>query len=179
LKSANGEPGGYPANAAGQFEIIPKERPVVQRTFMEGVGTHAILVGFPSGTHVAYDGKAARPALAWKGKFFDGYNTWFSRFAPFEKPLGEAIVKWPEMQLDPSAQFLGYRLDAQGVPTFLWIAGGLQVRERFEPVEGGLRRILAWDLPSANTRPISHPDGVTVTEDPATPGKRSFTYSWK
>lgn len=179
-KSANGEPEGYPANAAGQFEIIPKERPVVQRTFMEGVGTHAILVGFPSGTHVAYDGKNARPALAWKGKFFDGYNTWFSRFAPFEKPLGDAIVKWPA----PSAstgdvRFDGYRLDAQGVPTFLLSVGGVRVEEQFIGIENGLRRTIAADAAVLKNFPIAHPDGVTVTEEPATPGKRTFTYSWK
>ena len=186
-KSANGEPEGYPANAAGQFEIIPKERPVVQRTFMEGVGTHAILVGFPSGTHLAYDGKSARPALAWKGKFFDGYNTWFSRFAPFEKPLGSAIVKWPvplpgarSAQASTSdVRFDGYRLDAQGVPTFLLSVGGVRVEERFEGIENGLRRTIAADAAVLENFAIAHPDGVTVTEELAVPGKRSFSYSWK
>ena len=179
-KSANGEPEGYPANAAGQFEIIPKERPVVQRTFMEGVGTHAILVGFPSGVHFAYDGKAARPALAWKGKFFDGYNTWFSRFAPFEKPLGDAIVKWPAQSVSTSdVRFDGYRLDAQGVPTFLLNVGGVRVEERFEGIEKGLRRTIAADAAVLKNFPIAHPEGVTVAEEPAAPGKRSFTYSWK
>ena len=180
-KSANGEPEGYPANAAGQFEIIPKERPVVQRTFMEGVGTHAILVGFPSGTHLAYDGKSGRPALAWKGKFFDGYNTWFSRFAPFEKPLGDAIVKWPAPSASTSdAHFDGYRLDTQGVPTFLLSVRGVRVEERFEGIENGLRRTIAADAAVLKNFPIAHPDGVNVAEDSAgAPGKRSFTYLWK
>ena len=187
-KSANGEPEGFPVTANGAFEIIPKERPVVQRTFMEGVGTHAILVGFPGGTHVAYDGKSARPALAWKGKFFDGYNTWFSRFAPFEKPLGSAIVKWPAPS--PSARsaqastsdvrFDGYRLDAQGVPTFLLSVGGARVEERFEGIENGLRRTITADAAVLKKFPIAHPGGVTVAEEPASaPGKRGFTYSWK
>jgi hypothetical protein len=179
-KSANGEPDGYPANEAGQFEIIPKERPVVQRTFMEGVGTHAILVGFPSGAHLAYDGKNARPVLAWRGKFFDGYNTWFSRFAPFEKPLGNAIVKWPAPSAGTSdVRFDGYRLDAQGVPTFLLSVGGASVEERFDGIESGLRRTIAAGAAVLKKFPIAHPDGVTVTEEPAKPGKRSFTYSWK
>jgi hypothetical protein len=179
-KSANGEPEGYPANTAGQFEIIPKDRPVVQRTFMEGVGTHAILVGFPSGTHVAYDGKNARPALAWKGKFFDGYNTWFSRFAPFEKPLGDAIVKWPAPSASTSdVRFDGYRLDPQGVPTFLLSVGGVRVEERFEGVENGLRRTITADAAVLKNFPIAHPEGVIVAEEPAAPGKRSFNYSWK
>jgi cytochrome c2 len=180
-KSANGEPEGYPANAAGQFEIIPKERPVVQRTFMEGVGTHAILVGFPSGVHLAYDGEHSRPALAWKGKFFDAYNTWFSRFAPFEKPPGTSIVKWPAPSASANGvRFDGYRLDAQGVPTFLLSAGGARVEERFIGIENGLRRSIAADAAVLKNFSIAHPEGVTVTEDPAsTPGKRSFIYSWK
>ncbi len=179
-KSANGEPEGFPVTANGAFELIPKERPIVQRTFMEGVGTHAILVGFSSGVHVAYDGKNARPALAWKGKFFDAYNTWFSRFAPFEKPLGESVVKWPVPSASTSdVHFDGYRLDAQGLPTFLLSVGGARVQERFEGIENGLRRAITADASVLKNFPIAHPDGVTVTEDPAASGKRSFTYSWR
>ena len=179
-KSANGEPEGFPVTANGAFELIPKDRPIVQRTFMEGVGTHAILVGFPSGVSLAYDGKNARPALAWKGKFFDAYNTWFSRFAPFEKPLGEAVVKWPAPSASTSdVHFDGYRLDAQGVPTFLFSVGGARVEERFIGIENGLRRTIAADAAVLKNFPIAHPEGVTFTEESATPGKRSFTYSWK
>ena len=180
-QSGKGEPEGYPETASGAFELVPKERAIVQRTFLQGVGTHAILVGFPAGVHLAYDGEHARPALVWRGKFFDAYTTWFSRHAPFEHPLGEAVVKWPTPSMNETGvRFVGYKLDATGVPTFLWLAGGLQVRERFEPVEGGLRRVLSWDLPAANLRPVTHPDGVTVKEEPASkPGNRSFIYTWK
>jgi cytochrome c2 len=179
-KSANGEPEGFPVTAGGAFELVPKERPIVQRTFMEGVGTHAILIGFPSGVHLAYDGKNARPALAWKGKFFDAYNTWFSRFAPFEKPIGSSVVKWPAASTSSTEiRFDGYRLDAQGVPTFLLSTGGARVEERFEGIENGLRRTIATDAAVLKNFLIAHPEGVTVAEDPAAPGKRSFTYSWK
>ena len=179
-KSANGEPEGFPVTTNGAFELIPKERPIVQRTFMEGVGTHAILVGFPSGVHFAYDGKNARPALAWKGKFFDAYNTWFSRFAPFEKPLGEAVVKWPVPSASTSdVRFDGYRLNAQGVPTFLLSVGGVRVEERIVGTENGLRRTITADDAVLKNFPVAHPDGVTVTEEPAAQGKRSFNYSWK
>ena len=180
-KSANGEPEGFPPTTNGEFELIPKEHPIVLRTFMQGVGTHAILVGFPAGVHLAYDGKSARPALAWKGKFFDAYNTWFSRFAPFEKPAGSSIVKWPAPPASTSdVRFDGYRLDAHGVPTFLLTSGGVPVEERFDGIENGLRRAITSDPSVLKKFPIAHPEGVTVAEDPAgSPGKRSFTYSWK
>ena len=180
-KSANGEPEGFPENQSGEFEIIPKEHPVVLRTFMEGVGTHAILVGFPQGVHVAYDGKNGRPALAWRGKFFDGYNTWFSRFAPFEKPLGGSVVQWPAASASSAGtSFDGYRLDAQRVPIFLLTIGGVRVEDRFEPIEGGLRRTLQWDAAALKDFDIAHPDGVAVAQESGSaPGLRRFTYLWK
>ena len=180
-KDGKGEPQGYPAAASGQFELVPKEHAIVQRTFMEGVGTHTILVGFPEGVHLAYDGQHARPALAWRGKFFDAYSTWFSRFAPFEHPLGNAIVKWPEASPgDPPVRFEGYRLDAKRIPTFLYTAEGVRVEERFEPAGNGLRRKLNWDVSALQTLAVAHPDGVNITEEPGSaPGKRSFIYTWK
>ncbi len=180
-KSANGEPEGFPANTHGEFELTPQDRPIVQRTFLADVGTHAILVGFPSGTHLAYDGKLGRPALAWQGKFFDAYNTWFSRFAPFEKPLGSAVVRWPEPDKDaPMILCNGYRLDAAGGPTFLLSVGGVSLEERFEGLTQGLRRSITWDATAPIQPAIQHPTNVTVTEEPTSaPGHRTFTYSWK
>ncbi len=180
-KSANGEPEGFPENQSGEFEIVPKEFPVVQRTFMEGVGTHAILVGFPQGVHLAYDGKNGRPALAWRGKFFDAYNTWFSRFAPFEKPIGTEVVPWPTASASSAGtSFDGYRLDAQRVPIFLLTIGGVRVEDRFEPSDGGLRRSLQWDAAALQSIEITHPDGVTVAEESdSAAGHRRFTYPWK
>jgi cytochrome c2 len=180
-KNGSGVPEGFPETASGEFELIPKDRAIVQRAFIEGVGTHAILVGFPGGVSLAYDGERALPALAWKGRFFDAYTTWFSRHAPFEKPLGDGVVKWPAVSPGcAEARFLGYTLDAAGVPTFRWIAGGLQVRERFEPAGGGLRRTLSWDMPAANLRAVVHPEGVTVKEETTgNRGSRSFIYTWK
>jgi mono/diheme cytochrome c family protein len=179
-KSGNGEPEGFPETASGAFELVPTERPIVQRTFMEGAGTHAILVGFPRGVHLAYDGEHARPSLAWKGRFFDAYSTWFSRFAPFEKPPGESVVKWPAPSASPSdVRFAGYRLDAHGVPTFMLNIGGVRVEERFDGIEGGLRRTITGDAPALKNFPLAHPEGAKVTDESVAPGKRCFIYSWK
>ena len=152
----------------------------MQRTFLEGVGTHAILVGFPEGAHLAYDARSARPALAWTGRFFDAYNTWFSRFAPFEKPAGERVVHWPMPWNAPAAHFQGYRLDAGGVPIFMSTVAGLSVEERFEGVPNGLRRSVAWTGQAATQPPIQHPSGVTVKEETSkAEGRRNFTYLWE
>lgn len=179
-RSGQGLPEGFPALATREFELTPTQRPIVLRTFMHDVGTHAIIVGFPVGVHVAYDGKESRPALAWKGRFFDGYGTWFSRFAPFEKPLGEAIVKWsaPSGGL-AERRFEGYRLDEAGVPIFLFSVEGTRVEERFEAIENGLRRTIRWNAEVLRSVAHSHPAGVTVIEAPdSQPGKFTFVYTW-
>jgi cytochrome c553 len=176
IESANGEPEGFPQNRNGEFEIVPKDRPVVQRAFLDGVGVRAILVGFPTGVHLAYDGDKGGPGLAWKGRFFDAYLTWFSRFPTFEKPIGEQVVAWPK----PSGRFLGYRLDAKGNPTFLNEQGGVKVEEAYEGIEGGLRRTVTW-APTPDFVPtITHPAGMIVDmKESSAEGRRVFTYLWK
>jgi hypothetical protein len=174
-ESANGEPEGFPQNRNGEFEIVPKDRPVVQRAFLDGVGVRAILVGFPTGVHLAYDGDKGGPGLAWKGRFFDAYLTWFSRFPTFEKPIGEQVVAWPK----PVGRFLGYRLDAKGNPTFLNEQGGVRVEETYEGIDNGLRRTVTWPPTPDFSPTITHPAGLTPTELPSAQGRRVFTYLWK
>lgn len=174
-----GLPEGITPRTTGEFELVPGARPVVLRTFLEEAGTHAILVGFPAGTHLAYDGLAARPVLAWKGRFFDAYGTWFSRFAPFGKPLGEEIVRWPASVEKPARRFDGYRLDAGGAPTFLFSVGDASVEDRFEATPQGLRRTVKWNAEALRSPGVTHPAGVTVTEERGgAPGSLSYLYQW-
>ncbi len=175
-ESANGEPEGFPQNRNGEFEIVPKDRPVVQRAFLDGVGVRAILVGFPTGVHLAYDGDKGGPGLAWKGRFFDAYLTWFSRFPIFEKPIGTQVVAWPK----PAGRFLGYRLDAKGNPTFLNEQAGVKIEETYEGVANGLRRTVTWAPTPDFTPMITHPAGMVVdVKESSAQGRRVFTYLWK
>ena len=175
-----GLPEGVPATAPREFELVPQSRPIVMRTFLQDAGTHAILVGFPAGVHLAFDGLACRPVLAWKGRFFDAYSTWFVRFAPFEKPLGDSVVKWPAPPNAGGArEFQGYRLDSAGVPTFLYVTDGISVEERFEPIEQGLRRSIRWNAEEARALAVTHPEGVVAQETADSgAGRRSFVYTW-
>jgi cytochrome c553 len=175
IESANGEPEGFPQNRNGEFEIVPKDRPVVQRAFTDGVGVRAILVGFPTGVHLAYDGDKGGPGLAWKGRFFDAYLTWYSRFPTFEKPIGTQVVAWPK----PSGRFLGYRLDTKGNPTFLNEQGGVKVEETYEGIENGLRRTITWAPTPDFNLTVTHPADLNPTEESPAPGRRVFTYLWK
>ncbi|WDQ15305.1 c-type cytochrome [Rhodopirellula sp. P2] len=141
---------------AANYELKPVETPLMLRTFMQGVGTHAIAVGFPEGVHFAFDAETPRLALAWKEDFVDARSTWFERFSPPIDPLGMdsiAISSDVEFRLQPAVehagsgnatlQFLGYRLDSKRVPTFRYRLGGAIILDRCEAtIEGALRRTI-------------------------------------
>ena len=175
-----GEPEGYPSLNTGAFELVPTDKPVVLRTFMKAAGAHAVLVGFPEGIHFAYDTLEARPRIAWKGRFFDAYSTWFVRAAPFEEPLGEDLVAWPREAPGERTglRFKGYRLGTEDrIPTFLLELDGTAIEERIVPIEGGLRRVFTGENVDALNH--AHPKDVRVTEnsDPTT-GTLTIDYQW-
>ena len=91
IKEGKGLPQGLPDQHSSRFELVPQTTPIIQRAFFEKTGTKAILVGFPGEIHLAYDGMKSQLSLVWRGQFFDAYGTWFSRFAPFEKPLSSEV----------------------------------------------------------------------------------------
>ncbi len=142
------------------FELVPKDRPILLRTFMDQAGTHAIAVGFPEKIHFAFDAEGIRLAQAWRGGFVDAYGTWFVRFAPPADPLGGDLKTMPsgvpfalltsKDQAWPSAaadeigyRFSGYRFDREGVPTFLYRFGQFEIEDRIEPgSDRGLKRRL-------------------------------------
>jgi len=156
------------------FELVPKDRPILLRTFMNEAGRHAIAVGFPAKTHLAFDAEAVRPAIAWRGRFLDAHGTWFVRAAPPAAPLGDDVIPlppgvplavlddpqqpWPEATGEKAGyRFLGYRLDRAGVPTFLYRLGDYHVEDRFQPTADGVlkRRLHVERSASGSARTAS------------------------
>jgi mono/diheme cytochrome c family protein len=141
-------PEGFIDHAA--FELKPKDRPIIFRTFVEGAGTHAIAVGFPQGINVAFDARLARWGIGWRGRFLDADGTWNQRVSKVEKPLGEAVVTLENIGVlsvagrdDLKPVYRGYRVGADGAPTFLYDLGALRVEDSIVPNTGnGLRRKL-------------------------------------
>lgn len=140
-------PEGFSDPAA--FELKPDGRPIVFRTFMKDAGMHAIAVGFPQGVNAAFDSREVRWAQAWRGRFLDADGTWNQRISKIETPLGDAIVALRNAGvlevIDAVVKpvFRGYRLGADGVPTFLYDLGALHVEDRIAPGAGkNLRRTL-------------------------------------
>lgn len=176
IRMGEGVPEGFPDRSSGLYELVPKDRPILQRTFFEGTGTRAILVGFPGGINLAYDGSGARPSVVWRGAFFDAYQTWYSRHAPFEKPLGEEVVAVPETGAETGRHFRGYKLDAGGNPTFLFDEGGRAIEESYFVADGRLVRRFSWS--EGGVPAVTHPQGVAM-ESKAEGNTLTFTYSWK
>ncbi len=143
-------------------ELVPAERPIVLRTFLEQVGTHAVAVGYPQGLSLAFDAREVRPALVWRGRFLDAHGTWFDRFAPHLTALGPAMklppappfavlaapdAAWPASNAEPFT-WRGYRLDSQGRPTFLYRWRACDIEERWTPAELGLLRQVRLRAPN-------------------------------
>ena len=147
--------------SAHPIELVPTDRPIIYRNFIEGAGPRAIAVGYPDKVHVAWDADQMRLALVWRGAFIDAGKHWTGRGQGFQSPLGDGVFTpdaassiavlaspespWPVAaggQPDTARQdrprFRGYSLDAQGRPTFNWSNGGMRIGEKIEPiVEGG------------------------------------------
>ena len=67
---------------------------------MEHVGTHAIAVGYPEGTHFAFDAYSARWSLVERA------FTWNDRYATPARPLGRELYHFP---IQKSGEIPGYR----------------------------------------------------------------------
>lgn len=162
----------------GNFELIPTDRPILLRTFMTDVGTHAIAVGYPEGVHVAFDALEVRLVIAWHGKFMDAESTWADRFSPLASPMSEerflfpagpAVVFAQSGSEDIISRFRGYRLDEKGIPTFLYSISNADETVRIEEtiriaddrailrtfkIEGNVRSTLRVQSPPSDEVPV-------------------------
>ena len=136
------------------FELIPKDRAIVLRTFMNEVGTHAIAVGFPARQHYAFDSENSRLALAWRGRFLDAKGTWFERFTPPAAPLESNVIRFPKGpafllsnadandRKSTTPEFKGYRIGKDGTPTMLYQFAGYSIADTLRPTSSGFIREL-------------------------------------
>lgn len=147
LREIDGQPLPEGLMSAEDFELKPDKegRPIVFRSFIEGVGTHAIGVGFPGGLNAAFDAKTARWALIWKGRFLDALSNWQERSMPPIKPLGTEVKELAASTAE--RVFGGYRLGPDGVPTFLYKENGKLIEDTLRPAQNGqsLERVVKTD----------------------------------
>lgn len=132
-----------------EFAVHVGERPVILRTFLRSAGSRGIAVGYPAGTHFAFDAENVRLVEAWRGSFLDASAAWAGRGGQstdaqgtraWIAPPGPAIIvgnrpdTWPTRAgAEAGLKFRGYSIDAAGVPTFMYDSGDVRIEERFEP----------------------------------------------
>lgn len=178
------------------YELVPTDKPIILRTFMKDVGTHAIAVGYPEGVHIAFDALNCRLSIAWRGKFIDAESTWSDRFSPQAKPLNEKYkLSSPGMPIEiaPGSsnevgvdfRFKGYRLDDAGIPTFLYslTANGevVSIEEKISALEDGKITRQFRIRGNVKTRLFYNPGpfGDLPMQIPPSTDVYNFTVHWK
>ncbi|MCA9245795.1 MAG: hypothetical protein KDA42_01740 [Planctomycetales bacterium] len=158
----------------GAIELVPEERPIIYRNFIEGLSPRGIAVGYPKQVNLAFDADRFHLALVWSGKFIDASRHWQGRGQGPQRPLGELPVhlaqgaplaqlesleaNWPaEAAKEQGYRFLGYRLTSAGLPIFRYRWRDLEIEDFPQPqVDGASHRIdrlltiSAGDAPPAN-----------------------------
>ncbi|HVX14269.1 MAG TPA: c-type cytochrome [Pirellulales bacterium] len=138
---------------ADVIELKPETTPIIYRNFIDGLSPRGIAVGYPEKTNLAWDANNFCLTLVWHGRFIDASKHWEGRGAGFQTPLGDHIVKleqtvpvasldsldapWPtQPPKERGYHFRGYRLDAQGRPTFRYEAPSFAVEDFLLPIAG-------------------------------------------
>jgi hypothetical protein len=137
-------------------------RAAIHRNFILGTSPRAIGVGFPGGVNLAYSADDLGPALIWKGPFIDGAKKWLERGTADSPPAGEKVIKLSDARSLPSqARFRGYKLDAQGNPTFSVQIGKQYLLDSWHAESGTLVRKLTVTGGPLEIK-IAQPPGISI-----------------
>ncbi|MEZ6094491.1 MAG: hypothetical protein R3C03_09685 [Pirellulaceae bacterium] len=126
------------------LEIVVDDEARMLRRSYGGIGKRGIGVGYPGGVNLAFDAEQMRLAMIWRGKFVDPAGVWYGQGHGNVRPMGPTInfPSGPEFDFvdspwvvdegrPPNHQFLGYELDSQRRPTFLYRFNGVNVEDYF------------------------------------------------
>lgn len=158
--------GERPGRMSNPILVEPKSEPVVLRSFLQHGATkktHAVTVGDPRNVHYAYDLAQGSLLRAWKGPFAQANPMWEGRGieqrvlpqgsgpvfpgAPSFAVLPTSTTAWPDsVQQNVDFKYLGYRLDGQGQPTFMYRFEGLSVADQLRADSTGGRLVRTMRL---------------------------------
>jgi cytochrome c551/c552 len=137
----------------------PARRPEIQRMFLPNVGPAAIAVALPGDLNYTFDAGDCRLRTVWRGDFLDCWAYYKSNGRATATPLGKTLWQLPaDESLQKRVKFLGYSVDAAGLPTFEYERDGAQFREKI--ITEGKTLVRRFEV--TTTKP------VTLTLDPAT-----------
>ncbi len=134
-------------------------RPEIQRMFLPNVGPAAIAVALPGDLNYCFDAGDCRLRTVWRGDFLDCWAYYKSNGKAVATLLGQSLWQLPaDESLQKRVKFLGYSVDASGLPTFEYERDGGQFREKI--VAEGKTIVRRFEV--TTTKPI------TFTLDDAT-----------
>ncbi len=118
-------------------------RPLVQRMFLDHSGPASIAVALPGDLNLCWDAGACRLRYLWKGGFLNAFPYWQGNGNSLAQLKGDKILAEEQSPLPFLAfgkpKFLGYSMK-DGLPTFKYRVGELEVHERFEAIPDGFSR---------------------------------------
>lgn len=182
-----------------RFRAAPsmRKRPQVLRIFLPDAGPAAIAVAVDDRWSYCFDAGACRLRYVWTGDFVDGWPVWRANGNALAKIVGDVVYREPAGPLpfaaDAERRFLGYRIE-QGLPTFRYRIGDVEVRERItvperaadDPRDGLDRHFELREAPDDLQLRFGKADGVRWTSEhgtfsddgvftPAAAHRRAFT----
>lgn len=133
------------------------QRPRIYRNFFTDISSRGIGVGYPIGVNLLWDAENMTLSEIWKNDFIDASLHWVGRGAGRQKPQGDKLIKvdlstpiahlesidapWPTTPArDRGYQFLGYRLDQDGNPSFGYRFDDNLIQDDPIPIQNGFRR---------------------------------------
>ena len=149
--------------------LLEANDPIIFRSFMdlpvnEQPGghrlTHAVSVGNPEQLHYTYDMKTGTIVQLWRGRFLDATPMWYSRGDGSSRPIGSVLhLGVPEPAVDKldsqreswaadttgaNYESLGYRLNGDDLPTFMYSIYGSKIEDTPRVLENarGIQRTI-------------------------------------
>ncbi len=170
-------------------ELVPVERPHVQRIFLPDAGPAAIAVALPGKQNYCWDAGACRLRSVWRGKFIDARAHYSGKGSALARvrghPFWEADDRFPirfdgnNGDASPKTRFRGYRL-IEGQPEFRYEVDGIEVREFIttNPQNDGIIRVFKIvDAPSAVVLSVNSDPRAIIKSGSVAPlqGVREFS----
>lgn len=149
------------------YTLAVRDKPIVMRAVMPTLnGGHnfprGIAVGLPGLVSYCFDADSCMTRYAWSGAFVDMRAAWSGRggnqiqvtgkrfWATDTPPLHVGAPEDPE----PKPQFEGYTLDAQGLPTWLYRLGEVEVKETITATDKGYGIVRKFEV-DAHGEPVT------------------------
>jgi mono/diheme cytochrome c family protein len=162
------------------YTLAVRDRPIVVRAVVPNPNDvwhnfpRGIAVGLPGLVSYCFDADSCMTRYAWSGGFVDMRAAWSGRGGNQIQVMGKRFWATDTAPFhvggptdpQPKPQFEGYTLDAQGVPTWLYRIGEVEVKETITATEKGYGIVRKFDVDAhgepVTLRLVEHPQETAM-----------------